>query len=290
LSDVLQVALSHDIDRVHKTYQYLTRAFRSCMRMRFGAALKEILSVKESRSVYWNFEDIMETEDKHGVRSTFFFLNESIRFQLLRPSNWKLSLGRYDVSDPKITDVIQQLDKNGWEVGLHGSYLSYNNYDLLVREKRILEDIVGHEVVGIRQHYLNWNDHTWEYQYAAGFKYDSSLGYNDRVGYYDDIAKPFKHRVGLIEFPLAIMDICYMKIKDRSEALTRVIKQTKKAQGVLVLNWHGDNWDDHDYPEYKKTYIGLINFLQDQGAVFKTLGDFYHDYNEIDMPIMTIRK
>jgi len=66
LSDVLQVALSHDIDRVHKTYQYLTRAFRSCMRMRFGAALKEILSVKESRSVYWNFEDIMETEDKHS--------------------------------------------------------------------------------------------------------------------------------------------------------------------------------------------------------------------------------
>lgn len=288
---MLKVALSHDIDRVRKTYQYLTRALRSCIKIKFGAAFKEIFTINDSKSVYWNFEDIMDTEERLGVRSTFFFLNESMQFQLFKPANWKLSLGRYDVNDIKVADVIKKLDTNGWEIGLHGSYLSYKNHDLLVREKRILEDIVGHEVIGIRQHYLNWNEHTWGHQNAAGFKYDSSLGYSDRVGYYNDICKPFRHAtMSLVEFPLAIMDICYLQTKERSEALKRVIKQTEFEQGVLVLNWHGDNWDEREFPDYKKEYIDLIKLLKDTGAVFKILGDYFRDYEDDDIPSMVIRK
>ena len=58
----------------------------------------------------------MEIEGKYGVRSTFFFLNESKQFNVLRPDEWKLSLERYNFNEEKITDIIQKLHAGGWEI------------------------------------------------------------------------------------------------------------------------------------------------------------------------------
>ena len=75
------------------------------------------------------------------------------------------------------------LDKNGWEVGLHGSYNSFNNYALMKSEKQFLENILNHKVIGIRQHHLQIGEKTWEIQKECGFKYDSSLGFNEKIGF-----------------------------------------------------------------------------------------------------------
>ena len=77
----------------------------------------------------------MALEDHHKVRSTFF-LNETIPFRFLDKSNWPQSLGRYDINNKKIKDMIVKLDKGGWEIGLHGSIASYNNLDLLQKKKK----------------------------------------------------------------------------------------------------------------------------------------------------------
>lgn len=288
---MIKVALTHDVDRVEKTYQYLTRAWRSGMKLRYGDLLREIKGMPRWKSVYWNFEDIMATEASFGVRSTFFFLNESIRFQLTKPSNWKLSLGRYKVYDEKVSQIINKLDSNDWEIGMHGSYSSYNRPDLLAREKSYLEGIVGHEVWGIRQHYLNWNDDTWGIQSKAGFKYDTTLGHTDRIGYFQDISSPFTHNGwGLVEFPMAVMDICFMKTDNRVNMLREIIKQTELSQGILVLNWHTDNWNEQEFPGYKSAYVEIIKLLVGLGATFKTLGEYYQEYQIVDLPSKTINR
>ncbi|MDP3115413.1 MAG: hypothetical protein Q8M98_11690 [Candidatus Cloacimonadaceae bacterium] len=233
----------------------------------------------------------METEEKLGVRSTFFFLIESIPFKLCSPSEWKLSLGRYNIDNKRLGEVITNLKEQGWEIGLHGSYRSYNNADLLRKEKMQLERVVGHNVIGIRQHYLNWGDDTWGFQKAVGFRYDSTLGFTNKIGYYKDLSSPFQHvDGGVIEFPLAIMDSCYMETKDRINELNRIVEQTDRSNGVLVLNWHSNSWNDFEFPGYKKNYLQIIQRLLDKNAVFKTLGEFCRDYENIDLQSKAVKK
>lgn len=278
----LKVALSHDVDRVRKTHQYITRSLRFLRHGQLNSLGREVSSFSKRNEVYWNFPDIMKTEDTLGVRSTFFFLLESYPFRPTHPSTWKLALGRYDIRSDKIINVIKELDKEGWEIGLHGSYSSYSDAALLKHEKKQLEQVVGHPVKGIRQHYLNLNSNTWRYQEDAGFHYDSSLGFTDRIGYKSGMVAPFKpHNSSFIEFPLAIMDSCFLEDPDSDDNLKKIIDLTIANDGVLVLNWHSNSWHPDEYTDYKEKYVGLIKLFKAQGAIFKTLGEFCLELNSM---------
>lgn len=273
---MLKVALSHDVDRVKKTHQYVTKSLRYMKRGQMNNVFREIITYSKRNEVYWNFPDIMETEAILGVRSTFFFLQESFPFSLLKPSEWKLALGRYDLRSQRVAKMIRELDQGGWEIGLHGSYRSFNNPNLLKQEKDTLEQVLGKPVIGIRQHYLNLSDHTWHYQQAAGFNYDSSLGFTDRIGYKDDRVKPLAPLGSdFCVFPLAIMDSCYAEDVNRDKSLNMIISQAIENVGVLVLDWHSNSWHPDEYPGYKELYVDLIKRLQGRGAVFDTLEGFF---------------
>ena len=131
---MLKVALSHDVDRVKKSYQYFTSSLKKSIRFDITGLQYELKSFF-GREPYWNFDKIINIEEKYSVKSTFFFLDESIEFKLFNIKNWKLSLGRYSIENPEIISIIKQLDKNGWEIGLHGSYNSYKDFGLLKSEK-----------------------------------------------------------------------------------------------------------------------------------------------------------
>ncbi|MDD2228122.1 MAG: polysaccharide deacetylase family protein [Candidatus Cloacimonetes bacterium] len=273
---MLRVALTHDVDRIYKTHQYLSKSIRFLKQGNMSRLIQELASYSKRNEVYWSFPEIMETEAALGLRSTFFFLQESIPFQLFKPSAWKLALGRYDIRSERVASIIRELDRGGWEIGLHGSYLSYADLKLLEQEKGLLEQIVGHPVNGIRQHYLNLSENTWPYQETAGFRYDSSFGFTDSIGYKDGRVKPFNpHNTEFMVFPLAIMDSCYVEDKAREANLKIAIDQTIARNGVLVLNWHSNTWHPDEYKEYKRFYIDLVKRLKDQGAEFNTLNGFY---------------
>jgi hypothetical protein len=152
---MLKVALTHDVDRTDKTYQCITHGLKSLKKGDIPSVKYHLLSWRHRRKVYWNFEDIISLENQYGAKSTFFFLIESMPFQLFKPSRWKLSLGRYNIQEHRIASIIRYLDKNGWDVNLHGSFESYHNPALLEGEKKLLENILGHKILGVRQHYLN---------------------------------------------------------------------------------------------------------------------------------------
>jgi len=279
---MIKVCLSHDIDRTLKTYQYFTKSILSLLNGSMGGVKNQLLSLKE-KDQYWTFEEFIEIENKFNVRSTVFFLNETIKLNIINPWSYNLALGRYNINDEKIIAIIKWLDNNGWEIGVHGSYNSYKNLELLLKEKNTIENIVKHPIIGIRQHYLNLNENTWQYQKAAGFKYDSSWGSNKLIGFKNDKYLPFHpFNDDFTVIPLVIMDTCFMKTKNKWEEFERIIKTCETKGSVMVINFHQHIFNKYDFPGFKESYIQLIEKLKLKDAVFMTLSELYSSIIELN--------
>lgn len=274
---MMNVCLTHDIDRIDKTYQYFTKPLRALKVRDFDLFFKRLFSFLYVRKPYWGFNYIIEIENQFHVKSTLFFLNESVPFSLFQPSNWKLSMGRYTFQDKRIIDIIKYLDHNGWEIGLHGSYWSYKNHELLKIEKEGLEYILGHPVSGIRQHYLNWEEHTWEIHEKLGFEYDSSWGYRKNIGFKDNKIVPFFPVPGSLfcEIPLVIMDYPFVLIKNKWSRFENICDECESKNAFLVINYHNANLDPLDHPGVMDDYIEIIERLKKRGARFLTMKQAY---------------
>ena len=136
---MIHVCLTHDIDRIDKSYQYVTKPLRALKKGNLTLFFKLVWSALTIRRPYWGFDEIIHIEEGHGIKSTCFFLNESIKPQLKKPSSWKLAFGRYSIHDKRIVGIIRKLDANGLEVGVHGSFRSNADEELLRQEKKTLE-------------------------------------------------------------------------------------------------------------------------------------------------------
>ncbi|MCF6243350.1 MAG: hypothetical protein L3J74_18685 [Bacteroidales bacterium] len=278
---MLRVALSHDVDRTRKHYQYISYLAKSLIRKDFDNAKYQMQSFFSKDEPYWNFPEIIRIEEDLGVKSTFFFLDESIPFRLFDKKNWQLSLGRYKIRERKITEIMQYLDKNGWEIGVHGSYLSFNNENLLKKEKNNIEDIIGHNVTGTRQHYLNRDENTWKIHRKIGFKYDSTWGLTKGFGIKEDKILPFKpFDDDFVVIPLMIMDTPFIETKNHWKQYKQLIELLDKNNGILVINWHQRVFNEKEFPFYKDAYVRIIEDCKSRNAKFATLSEFYLEITE----------
>ena len=264
------LCLTHDVDRPYKTFQGPYYA----MKRRDPSQLRSLLSRDRP---YWQFEEIMELEDRLGVRSSFYFLNEKNLFrdkpptEWVKPKNWKLFTGRYDVTDGEIVDVIRALDQGGWEIGLHGSYDSYDDLERLREEKSALEDVLGHEVIGGRQHYLNLEQpQTWEYHREIGLRYDSSLGSNVTYGFDGqyEVIRPFDDE--FVVFPMTKMETALMRstgsVEAAWEACLDVLEEARENGATMTVCWHPRYFNEEEFPGYRTIYERLIREAQSMGA------------------------
>jgi len=268
---MLKVALSHDIDRVDKSYQYLTKSLAHLYRLEGNGLLNQVKSFC-TKKPYWTFDQFIKIEEYYGIRSTVFFLNESIKFDLFSFKSYKLALGRYKINDPKIIQIIRYLDENGWEIGVHGSYNSFKNSNLLSKEKLILEEIVGHPVIGVRQHYLNLDDTTWEIQDRIGFKYDSSWGFTKDIGFKDNRYSPFRPFNNQFKvIPMTLMDSCFMAKPDKWIEFERLLDECEEKEAIMVINFHQHVFSKYDFPGYREAYIELITRALKRDAKFYKL-------------------
>jgi len=269
------VCLSHDVDKIDKSFQFVTHFLKRLAEGDIRSAAYQVRSVFHKEH-YWCFEKIMGIERERGLKSTFFFLNETFPVEILKPSSWKLGIGYYDVFNPRVQGIIKELDSEGWEIGLHGSYLSFKDGDLLKKEKNDLEKITGHCVPGVRQHYLNMDEHTWERQAEAGFHYDASFGYTRNIGFREDRYVPFNPIVNrrFHVVPLALMDFCVMRKKETIWEIKKVLDMAEEKKACLVLNWHQHVFNDREFPGWTQMYLDLIDECKRRKAHFCTIGEY----------------
>ena len=271
------VLLSHDIDRVRKTFQAPYYALRE-------GNPRHLLDLLPDRNPYWQFQTVMGLEDDLGVRSAWYALSERNLFadlpvrEWLRPANWPRYLGRYRTDEPAVVEALSNLADGGWEVGLHGSYESYRDPDMLAAEKRDVEAALGSEVTGIRQHYLNLDvPATWRAQRDLGFRYDTSLGssteYGFRHGY--EPFRPFDDH--FLVFPLTAME-CALPDPGEDYAAARdavddLLAEAEREDAVASFLWH-PRYFSRDFPGYARLYRHLVTEALERGAWVGPPGEY----------------
>jgi peptidoglycan/xylan/chitin deacetylase (PgdA/CDA1 family) len=278
------VCLSHDIDRPYKSFQYIVHFVKSLARGDLKKGLYHLFSVFGKHNPYFNFDFLAEIEKSYGVRSTYFFMNETGKARLFAPRTWEIFIGRYSFDDPAIQNVIRTIDRSGCEIGLHGSYYSYNNKTLLQKEKDQLESIIGHPVTGTRQHYLNRDENTWKMQEEIGFNYDSSLEFSRSFDYFDDARlRPFyPHQSRFVVFPLHVMDTSLMLAARDFEAMwekcREIIDKVENEKTILVVNFHIRFLNTRERPDIVKLYKTIIEECRKRGAQFITMSEAYSNF------------
>jgi hypothetical protein len=270
--------LTHDVDRPYKTFQSLYYALRD----RDTSHLRTAVA---GQNPFWTFESVRAIEAELGVRSAFYFLDEQSLTDLpvrewVQPSNWRLFLGRYSLTDPHIVDLIRALEEGGWEIGLHGSFYSYRDRDLLEREKHRLSSIVDGELKGVRQHYLNLQaPETWNHQRSIGLEYDATPGSSDTYGFDDEygIRRPFDD--DFVVFPLTVME---SSLPDPSDSfdhawdeLDSLLREAAANDAVMSVLWHPRFFSTTDFPGHRRLYRKLVETALDMGAWVGPPGELY---------------
>jgi hypothetical protein len=275
------LCLTHDVDRPFKTYQSIYYALQE-------RPLYHLKTALHRKNPYWQFDEIQSIERELGVRSAFYFLNEPHLFrgtnprEWFRPARWVQHIGSYDVESPEIADVIRRLDADGWEIGLHGSFDSYRDKERLRYEKQVLENVLGHPIVGGRQHYLHLDvPETWRYHEDIGLQYDASLGSSREVGFqhgYEPL-RPFGD--SFVVFPLTAMETALPDPEEdfdsAFETCEDLLLEAAENEAIMTVLWHPRYFNEEEYPGYRRLYARLVERALDLNAWVGPPGDLYQD-------------
>ena len=186
--------------------------------------------------------------------------------------------------------------RRGHEVGLHGSYLSHTSAEELRRQRAQIAHGLGSEVSevsGCRQHFLRLEiGATWHAQAAAGFGYDTTLGYNEALGFRAGIAAPYRpwdlatgEPYGLWQLPLTAMDgTLFRTLKLDAAAAVAAIRQhldiVEAAGGLAVLLWHPNAADERSFPGWWAGYLGALDDLLRRSAWVAPAGEIARWWQE----------
>ena len=130
-------------------------------------------------------------------------------------------------------------------------------------------------VSGVRMHWLYFNQQSPENLEKAGFLYDSSLGYNDTVGYRSGTLQAFKplNAKKLLELPLHLQDTALfyprrMNLPERKAAklFDNLLDDANKYGGALTINWHHRSLGSERY--WDRFYINCLNKLKQNSVWF----------------------
>lgn len=255
-----RLALSHDVDTPTSLPRTSARLAATAVRDALvwqepGLALRRVGAARRpddfDRDPCNTFKLIMDTSEHHGVRSTFFFLTEASAGPYGSP---------YDVSTLPIRRLLRRIHERGHEIGLHGSYDSYDDVEMLGREFKSLVDTcdaegIGQEHWGLRQHYLRWaNPRSWQNAAEVGLAYDSTLSFAHEPGFRAGICTRYpvfnlrtSQRLELYERPLiamegSLLDKHYLGLSPDAafERVTRLVDACRAVDGEFVLLWHNN--------------------------------------------------
>ncbi|MEZ4963563.1 MAG: polysaccharide deacetylase family protein [Saprospiraceae bacterium] len=208
-----------------------------------------------------SFDFLMDISDRAGLQSHFFFLcGDETEHDDSLPLN-----------TPFMRQLIQNIQERGHVIGLHPSYNTIENADMLKSEKQALEKATGFAVRFGRQHFLRFQvPGTWQMWEDAGMEWDSSMYYPEQAGFRCGTCHPFpvfniltRKKLRLKEVPLTAMEVTWKKyLKATPEKMLgdmlSLLETVKKYQGTFVLLWHNSSFNTPEWKRFGGVYDNLL--------------------------------
>jgi peptidoglycan/xylan/chitin deacetylase (PgdA/CDA1 family) len=290
--------LTHDVDHPairrhkwdHTMFGFLYRAVLGSVRKvirgeisvqdvfrNWGAVLKLPFVHLGLAKDFWREFDDRYLELENGLHSTFFVIPFSDQpgsnSSGLAPA---IRAARYGAKD--IAEAIQKLTAADCELGLHGID-AWMDSSKGRQELNEIRRITGASEIGVRMHWLYFDQQSPLKLETAGAAYDSTVGYNETVGYRAGTTQAYKPLGAnrLLELPLHIMDTALfypghlgLSSPRAKRLLAPLLDNVDRFGGTLTINWH----DRSLGPErlWGKFYSDLIQDLKYRNAWFATAG------------------
>lgn len=234
-----RVILTHDVDALAMTPRMrIKQATSLALCGQFSSSAKVLLN----RGNRIPFDTILKAEAAADVKSIWLIFAQSPR-QLLSPFQHFLN-PQYSLREKKLIEQIRgPLDNHS--KGLHSSFASWDNAELLRDEKLALDSFIGYTTKYIRQHWLRFSvRETWKLQYEAGFSTDFTLGFNDRTGFRASTTlplHPFNNDFSAVSTVIMDSNLFTAAINspaDRNREIDRILDEIESFGGQAAINWH----------------------------------------------------
>lgn len=218
-----------------------------------GASLKDVLSGSFSAvSERWRVRSGSVPDPYlkaiERIEAHCGMMDRTVLFFLMRGE------GAFDhAADPQqqvTRELVQRAARNS-EVGLHPSYGSSRHISLIMRERSLLQDVVGRPVRATRQHFLRWRiPETLRFLSGSDYTEDHTLGFTDRAGFRAGTCTPFpwydlerEEGTELMLHPFAAMDSALIDQQRLGpdgvfKAMAAVSDAVRAVAGTFISVWH----------------------------------------------------
>jgi hypothetical protein len=289
--------LTHDMDHIGiRNHKLDHTMFGFLYRATIGSVMDLCRGKKNARQVMTNWlaalklplvhlglvEDFWSQPERYRqiekeLNSTFFVIPKKGEPGVDARGNRPLRrAASYDAAEH--LELLKKLQFAGDEIGLHGID-AWRDCAAGRHEQEILCRLTGISETGVRMHWLFFNEQSPSVLEAAGFSYDSTVGYNQTIGYRAGTAQVFKPMTTtkLLELPMHVMDTAlfypdYLDLTpaQAQKAIRPLIDNAVRLGGALTVNWH----DRSVAPErlWDAAYAQLVDELRANGACFLTAG------------------
>lgn len=294
------LCLTHDVDfvtlhswrpawrRMHRPDTGL-RNRAAAARAVAGSAVRQLRRAMGSGTdPLWHYEDWLDLESKHGMKSTFFFFPTELKMPHLYDCSYSFSDAvRFKGKKQTVAGMMKEIARNGWEVGLHGSYHSATEMGVLAGEKKQIETALGQPIASTRQHWLHYDVRvTPQCQEAAGLLADSTHGFNRSIGFRAGTAFPYwtwdckgDKPTSVLQIPQHVMDGALFSANalEYDEAMAvqhglELMDAVQEAGGCYTLSWHPNYLND---PKWWNVYKALLEEAHRRKAWNCTVKELY---------------
>ncbi len=256
--------ITHDIDEVYLDASFFNtvRAMGGILwrRQKISAIYKIWSTYFSSKNTYDTFDWIL-TDQTKIEKCIYFLVGGTTKYDT-----------PYNLDTPRMQAIFQLCKSRNYTIGIHPSYNCWRDERMIKNEKEKLEKRIALPIKTSRQHYLHFDFKTTpKILERQKIEEDSTLGFNDRIGFrcgtgfgyqlYDfENERPFK----FIETPLVFMDSSLFNetnynFKKTAELWISFLEKNK-LHTKITFNFHNSRFYDasiHGIP-LKKWYQELF--------------------------------
>lgn len=219
----------------------------------------------KAQDPYDTYDEQFEIHRKFNVKPIYFFLlgNYGLNDKNIHPKN------------KKFQSLIKSLS-DYYKVGIHPSYASNADVDILVKEINRLKNITHRDVKKSRQHFLKLTlPLTYRNLIDNDIFEDFTMGYSGQSGFRASICSPFyfydldiETQTDLKIIPFAVMEATlkyYLKMnpEEAIKEINELINVVKSVNGTFVSVWHNESLSDQGmWQGWKEVYVKMLSEME----------------------------